>query len=123
MLSTSILNILNPIALRKTKIVYYFGLSECSRVKESVYYAGNGNCVPMFFIAQWKLNMVFSDLEKVFDKKPTCFSNATNNNNKSNCHKNLFNEYSLKWCGLRVIAYITSKQLSEDFSLMSWLFH
>ena len=25
----------NPIALRKTKIAYNFGLSECNRVKES----------------------------------------------------------------------------------------
>ena len=28
---------LNPVALRKTKIVCNFGLSECSRVKASVY--------------------------------------------------------------------------------------
>ena len=26
-------NVLNPIALRKAKIVYKFGLSECNRVK------------------------------------------------------------------------------------------
>ena len=30
--------IFNPIALRKAKIVYNFGLSECSRVKEKRLY-------------------------------------------------------------------------------------
>ena len=29
----TIITKLNPIALRKTKIVYHFGLSECKRVK------------------------------------------------------------------------------------------
>ena len=31
--STYIMNEFNPIVLRKTKIVYNFGLSECKRVK------------------------------------------------------------------------------------------
>ena len=30
----SVINLLNPIALRKAKIVYNFGLPECNRVKD-----------------------------------------------------------------------------------------
>ena len=31
------INLFNPIALRKAKIVYYFGLSECNRVKHKTW--------------------------------------------------------------------------------------
>ena len=34
-------DIFNPIALRKAKIVYNFGLSECNRVKEGIWHNGN----------------------------------------------------------------------------------
>ena len=34
----------NPFALRKSKIVYNFGLSECNRVKVNVYNLGLSEC-------------------------------------------------------------------------------
>ena len=38
----------NPVALRKAKIVYNFGLSECSRGKEKMHFRGS-NCAIYIF--------------------------------------------------------------------------
>ena len=48
----SVHNHINPVALRKVKIVYNFGLSECYRVKASS--GVDPHCLPSIF---WVLGM------------------------------------------------------------------
>ena len=40
---------INPIALRKAKIVYNFGLSECNRVKMNGYTFRGSSCAIIYF--------------------------------------------------------------------------
>ena len=50
----------NPVALRKAKIVYNFGLSECNRIKGLKYFSPNVSYVILTFSAASELCQVTS---------------------------------------------------------------